>query len=195
MPKFRNLLAAAVVIAGAVPAAAQVGSLSDGTLNMGQKVEQAPQPVGPAGANVEKMGDWNLVCPEDTTQQLPCRLVQLMNDDQGAPVSEITIVKFATPRGPAVAAANIIVPLETLLLEQLTISVDGENPTRYPFSYCNKVGCVVELGLAEADIEAMKTGGEANIVIVPAIAPDSVVNVNMSLSGFTAAYDKAAAAN
>ena len=89
------------------------------------------------------------------------------------------------------AGATILVPLETLLPAQLTIAVDGENAQRYPFAFCNQVGCVSRLGLTAEDIEALKTGNSASIVIVPAAAPDQVVTVTMSLKGFTSAFDKA----
>lgn len=194
MPKLTHLLVAAVVALSAAPAIAQVGSLSDGSLAMGQKVEPVPQaaPTGTAAdVTSELHGDWDLQCAKDGPEPRPCRLYQLMNDQNGQPISEMTLFKLPTPDGSAVAGATILVPLETLLPAQITISVDGENTQRYPFAFCNRVGCVSRLGLTAEDIEAMKSGSQANIFIVPAEAPDQVVNVTMSLKGFTSAYDKA----
>jgi invasion protein IalB len=45
--------------------------------------------------------------------------------------------------------------------------------------------------LTEADVTAFKRGKEATITIVPALAPDQTVDLALSLSGFTAGYDKA----
>lgn len=194
MPKFSHLLAAAVLAASTMPSLAQVGSLSDGSLSMGQKVE-TPQPTTPttaaADVTAEQHGDWELQCASEGDEPRPCRLYQLMNDQSGNPISEVTIFKLPAPEGTAVAGATILVPLETLLPAQLTIAVDGENAQRYPFAFCNQVGCVSRLGLTAEDIEALKTGNSASIVIVPAAAPDQVVTVTMSLKGFTSAFDKA----
>lgn len=196
MSKFNRLFAAAALVAFAAPALAQVGSLSNGTLSMGQQVEAAPQPASTpstaADVTSEIHGSWDLQCAKEGAEPRPCRLYQMMNDQNGNPISEITLFKLPTPEGDAIAGATIIVPLETLLPAQMTINVDGENAQRYPFAFCNQVGCIARIGLSAANIDAFKSGSTASIVIVPAIAPDQVVNVTMSLSGFTAAFDKAA---
>ena len=51
------------------------------------------------------------------------------------------------------------------------------------------VGCFARIGLAEPDLDAFKRGAAANLQIVPAQAPDQTVNIKVSLTGFTAAYD------
>ncbi|KPA22546.1 Invasion associated locus B (IalB) protein [Shimia sp. SK013] len=193
MPKFYHLLVAAVFAVFSGPAFAQVGSLSDGSLSVGQKVEQAPQAPTGTAADVTSVihGDWDLQCAKDGPEPRPCRLYQLMKDQNGSPLSEITLFKLPVPDGTAVAGATIIVPLETLLPTQLTITVDGVNAQRYPFAFCNQVGCISRVGLTEEDIAALKAGTEASIVIVPAAAPDQIVTVTMSLKGFTNAFDNA----
>ncbi|SFK62143.1 invasion associated locus B family protein [Shimia haliotis] len=194
MPKLSQLLAAAVFAVSAVPAFAQVGSLSDGSLAMGEKVEAVPQaaPTGTtADVSSELHGDWDLQCAKEGVEPRPCRMYQLMNDQNGSPISEITLFKLPAQDGNAVAGATIIVPLETLLPAQLTIAIDGENAQRYPFAFCNQVGCIARLGLTGEDVDNLKSGSAASIVIVPAAAPDQVVNVTMSLKGFTSAFDKA----
>ena len=99
--------------------------------------------------------------------------------------------KLATPAGGAVAGATIVVPLETMLTAQLTVAVDGANAKRYPFAFCNQIGCFSRIGLSQEDIEGYKAGTTADMIIVPAAAPDQIVKVNMSLSGFTKAFDSA----
>ena len=83
-----------------------------------------------------------------------------------------------------------MVPLETALPQQLTIAVDGSKARRYPYAFCNPVGCYVRLGLTKEDVSAFKRGNAAVITIVPALAPDQKVQLNLSLDGFTASYDK-----
>ena len=138
----------------------------------------------------EKIDDWDLRCikAEEGVEE-PCQMYQLMTDSEGTPVAEISI--FRLPEGGrAVAGATIVVPLETSLPQQLTMQVDGNAARRYPYSFCNTIGCYSRVGLVAEEVAAFRAGKEAKLTIVPALAPDQKVELTMSLSGFTASYDK-----
>jgi invasion protein IalB len=142
----------------------------------------------------ETLGDWALNCvrvPEG--QQEPCQLYQLLKDAQGVAVAEINIVPLQGG-GEAVTGATIITPLETLLTEQLTIAVDGGQTKRYPFTFCAAIGCIARVGFTADDLASFKKGNKATLSVVPVAAPDQKVNVDVSLKGFTAAYDAVIAA-
>lgn len=153
-------------------------------LNMGQPIIEVGQAYF-----AEQSGDWALRClrtPED--QRDPCQLYQLLLDDDGNEVAEFSM--FPLPPGSqAAAGATIVVPLETLLTQQLTLSVDGSNSRRYPFTFCNAAGCVARVGFTEDEVNQFKRGNTANLRMVPAAAPDQEVNLTVSLSGFTAGFD------
>ncbi|MGV6802888.1 MAG: invasion associated locus B family protein [Ruegeria sp.] len=136
----------------------------------------------------EKSGDWDVSCIKAQTGEDPCAMVQVLNGAQGEPLAEITVGKLPAG-GAAVAWANVIVPLETLLQAQLAISIDGAPRKLYNYHHCVPVGCVAQLGLTQGDIDAMKAGSKAVISLVPARAPDQVLNMDLSLGGFTSAYD------
>ena len=196
MPKLPNIAAVFMIAAMAGSASAQgVPSLADGSLAMGEAVsgEAAAPATAPLEENVssEVIGDWDLQCATTGPEPRPCRLYQLMRDDAGTPISEITLFRLPAPEGDAVAGATVIVPLETLLTTQLTVSVDGKAGRRYPFAFCNQMGCVARIGLSQEDIDNFKGGNSALLNIVPALAPTQTVNVNMSLRGFTKAFEKA----
>lgn len=82
-----------------------------------------------------------------------------------------------------------MVPLETLLPAQLSLSIDGGPSKRYQYAFCNPIGCVAQIGLTEEEIALMKKGKEAKVSLVPAPAPDQRIDLTLSLKGFTAAYD------
>lgn len=192
----KSVLVASALSLLALPAIAQgVGSLSDGSLSMGQKVETPPEAPAPAAASEEVtseiIGDWDLQCAKDGPEPRPCRLYQLLKDQAGNAIVEINLFKLAQPSGGAVAGATVIVPLETLLTGQLTMSVDGNNAKRYPFAFCNQIGCYARIGLSQDDVDAFKAGNAAQLSVIPAVAPEQQVVVTMSLKGFTKAYDKA----
>lgn len=134
-------------------------------------------------------GDWLFRClkAEEGTVD-PCQLYQLLNDENGNSVAEISM--FPLPgSGRAAAGATIVAPLETLLTEQLTISVDGGAARRYPFTFCNTAGCVARVGFTEEEVQQFKRGNVAKVTMVPAAAPEERVELNVSLTGFTAGYD------
>jgi invasion protein IalB len=118
----------------------------------------------------------------------PCQLYQLLLDEASNPVAEISM--FPLPEGSrAAAGATIVVPLETLLTEQVTLSVDGSTPRRYPLTFCNAAGCVARVGFTAEEVAQFKAGNAATLTIVPAAAPDQVVTLAISLVGFTAGFD------
>jgi invasion protein IalB len=155
------------------------------------------EPVGPAIGEPyisAEYGDWSLRCikaaPGDVDQ---CNLYQLLISDEGASVAEFNI--FQLPAGgQAAAGATLVVPLETLLTQQITIAIDGQNARRYPFNFCNRAGCVARIGFTQAEVDEFKRGNQATVRIVPAAAPTQEVVLAVSLTGFTAGYDSVAAA-
>ena len=142
----------------------------------------------------ETHGDWQLSCVRSGTEADPCQLYQLMQDDQGNSVAEISI--FNLPKGSqAVAGASIVTPLETLLTAQVTMRVDNGQAKRYPFTLCASMGCIARVGFTEAELNSFRRGNKATFVIVPAMLPDEQVEITMSLKGFTAGYEAVVAAN
>ena len=112
--------------------ASQAGATND--LSVGVPVAAETTQDGPIVR--EQHGAWDVRClsSDDTTDN--CQLYQLLKDEEGNSVAEMTL--FALPEGQeALAGAAIATPLETLLTAQLTMSVDGKNTKRYPYSYCS----------------------------------------------------------
>lgn len=155
-----------------------------GDLPTGEKVEDG----SPAVYIKEKFGDWSLRCFRNDKGDDPCQLYQLLHEEGGNPVAEFSIFRIEGQE-PAVAGATAIVPLITLLTEELKMSVDGGTAKSYPYRVCTEAGCVAQMGLTAEDIAGLKKGKSAQMVLVPAQAPDQKVKINISLKGFTAGYD------
>jgi invasion protein IalB len=156
-------------------------AVGDDGLDMGQEVQENPTYIK------EEYGDWQLKCFRSEAEEDPCQMYQLLREEGGNPVAEISLFKL--PQGSqAAAGATIIVPLGTLLPEGLKISVDGGRPKSYDFSFCTMAGCFARIGLTSAEVEQFKAGASAFMEIVPAQAPDQTVEIEASLDGFTAAY-------
>ncbi|WGH78498.1 invasion associated locus B family protein [Jannaschia ovalis] len=176
------------------PAPTPAPAAPGGGLATGEAVGAAGG-TGPEIYVREEHGAWEVRClraPEGQTD--PCQLFQRLEDQNGNPTADINF--FDLPDGnELVAGATVLTPLQTLLTAQVQLSVDGGQPRRYPFSFCDAQGCYSRMGFNAADIEAFKRGASATLVVVPALAPDQPAQLTMSLSGFTAGYAAIEVAN
>lgn len=137
----------------------------------------------------EVSGDWSLECLRVAEgEEEPCQMFQTLTDDEGNPVANMRMFKLPAG-GQAVAGALVAAPLETLLTAQLTITINGGQAKRYPFSVCDQQGCYARIGLTEEDVNAYKRGASGTVSLVPFVAPDQRVTLDLSLTGFTAGYD------
>ncbi|SEP58530.1 invasion associated locus B family protein [Thalassovita taeanensis] len=157
------------------------------TLSMGEDVQVEPYVR-------ETSGDWSLECIRTGTDEEPCQLFQALNDADGNQVANIRIFRLKEG-GQAEAGALVAVPLETLLTSKLTIAVDGAKGKRYDFSVCDRLGCYARVGLTSEDIASFKRGAKATVSLVPFVAPDQKVMLDLSLKGFTAGYEEVSVVN
>lgn len=143
----------------------------------------------------ETHGDWEVRCIRaEEGQPEPCQMYQLLLDSNGGAVAEFNI--FDLPdEGQVVAGATIVTPLDTLLTPGLRLRVDDGNWSEFPFAFCQPIGCFARLGLTEGNLDAFRAGGDAFVALVPLPAPDQVVQLEASLSGFTAGFEALEARN
>ena len=183
MIKFITALPLCAALCVFAPVSAFAQTTTESQLSLGEDVDEVGKPYTRVVNE-----DWEMRCIRVEEGEEPCQMYQMMDDGQGAPVAEISVFRLPDG-GKAVAGATLIVPLETSLTDQLRISIDGDKTRRYPFSFCNPIGCYVRLGLTAEDIASFKRGNGATITIVPALAPDQKVDLALSLKGFTASFD------
>jgi invasion protein IalB len=84
--------------------------------------------------------------------------------------------------------------LETLLTAPLVIEFSDTKAKEYPYSYCNKSGCVVRVGFDQSDLNDLKKGTEVTMAISHILQPDQQLILPVSLIGFMAMFNKLAAA-
>lgn len=199
--------ALALLLALSTPLFAQE---TDGTTTEGAATEEAATttddglamgiPVGTAEVGqpyiAASFESWEQRCLKTELGADPCELYYLLKDEQGASVAEFSL--YGLPKGsdgPAVAGANFMAPLETLLTAGVSMQIDANPAMAYPFSVCSTAGCMARMGFSAEDIAAMKAGAEITITVVPFVAPDQKVTLKMSLKGFTAGMEAVDAAN
>ena len=158
-------------------------------LSMGQELNSDAGPRVGDTFTAETFGDWEIRCVKVAEGKDPCQLYQLLRDQGGNAVAEFNILALPAD-AQAAAGANLVVPLETLLTEGLTLAVDTGQARRYPFTFCAEIGCLARVGFTAEEVASFRRGNAARITIVPALAPDQRVELSASLTGFTAGFKR-----
>lgn len=136
----------------------------------------------------ETHGDWQLRCIKAPGGIDPCELFQLLTDSSDNPVAEASLIPI---NGQQVAAGlTITAPLETDLGAGIGFQVDSAEMKVYPFSVCVPIGCIARIGLPTAEVDALRKGASGKVAVLPygMEPPEGVVELAVSLTGFTAGY-------
>lgn len=131
-------------------------------------------------------GAWKIECLPDTPDI--CNMVQIAKNQENAPVLEVRVQKLPE-NNPAVAGITVVAPLGTLLPELLTIRIDEADSRRYNFAWCDEIGCIARFGFTDIDIDSLKLGANMNLRLVSIFQPDQPLSLDLSLDGFTAAWE------
>ncbi len=135
----------------------------------------------------ERFENWTLKCIKPVNSIERCEANQIIFNQKQQPVAEISIIKLPKDQ-VAVAAATIIVPLETILSEGLVLAIQELEPKRYQFKFCNSLGCYSQIGLTDDEVEALKKKENASIVLKHISSGDQQIVIPMSLNGFTKTF-------
>jgi invasion protein IalB len=138
----------------------------------------------------ETFGDWELVCNAGKTN---CYMFQVAKDSTGNPVVEFSAIKLRD-EDEADIGVTLVSPLGTLLTAGIAVTIDGGEPVRYPFQWCTRSGCFMRFGLDDDSVNVFKRGNKATLTLRSIGLPDSALDLDLSLSGFTAAYEALVAA-
>ncbi|MBL4807239.1 MAG: invasion associated locus B family protein [Rhodobacteraceae bacterium] len=137
-----------------------------------------------ANGVVSRHGDWEIRCQDDS-----CRMFLAAFDDEGNEVANISMQTL--PEGAAAKLGVVVItPLLSLLPRGVTMGIDDGVPASYPYSWCDRAGCYARFGMTDAQIDAMKSGNSAYLSIYTIVEQDSEIRANISLTGFTAAFEE-----
>ena len=137
----------------------------------------------------EKYGEWELRCIKaEVMKEEECRVFNFLVDQDGNTIAQLDM-QFLSTGGKAVAGVDIATPLGSLLTAQVVLKIDAGKAKRYPYTWCDQQGCYARFGMTQEEIEAMKRGAKANVIISSVAAPDQPLSMDLSLSGFTAVWN------
>lgn len=124
--------------------------------------------------------DWEVRCPKSGNQN-ECEMTQLVKSpDSGKPIMRVVM---GYPPQIDTAAMIFILPLGTRLAPGVQLSVDGDQPRRFPFQICLEQGCRADFPIKNTLLNKLKHGRSAKVTIVG--PKGDQINLNVSLSGFT----------
>lgn len=202
MYRFAKTCSAAVVLFAGVVVASSVSAQSTG-LKLGQEAPEAqkldlgaaparPQaPAAPSSGGssegLQTIGAWQVNCGPGAD----CAMAQIGKDETGTPILEMVVRKLEAPLEAdgrtAIAVVDFITPLGVVLTSGLELKIDGGQGEAAPFQICTEQGCLVREPVDQGLIDRLKKGSNASILVIA--ANQGEVNANISLSGFTKAYN------
>ena len=137
--------------------------------------------------NVQKStsGDWTLECGALPSGKRICQMTQVVNNPKdGKPLLQAAVIK---PSGGKKAILRLVAPLGVWLRPGVGFSINGGSKNNLNFEFCLREGCIAQLGLSSGLVNAMKRGSKARLSIQN--IQRRKLNLDVSLRGFTAAYD------
>ena len=149
--------------------------------------------LAPNGASAQEQevrdtfGAWQVLCVQGSDA---CAIQQIGKSAKGedAILMRISRVDAQTESGEKVpATVEIIAPLGVVLTTGIRVQVDGGQVRATGFQICLSNGCLAQDVMSEKFIADMKKGSTAKMLLV--LPQQGEVSVNMSLSGFTKAFN------
>lgn len=147
--------------------------------------------LSPAGAQTNDVlrqthKDWEVRCIEGTDT---CAMSQIGKTGDGQSALQITIQRISgakTEQGAKIhAAMTVQTPLGVLIPYGVRLKIDNDEVVRFSLARCIPGGCVSRAPMLEEAVTKMKKGTK----VVFGYFLDREVLVDVSLSGFTAAYN------
>ncbi len=136
----------------------------------------------------EERNPWQKECGTDRrTNKNVCLTYMRLFTNTGQPLADFAIYDN---EGEARKNVRMSVPVGVLLQPGLRVQIDDGKPIQAKYSICAPNACFAELAVDETFVNALKQGSE--IVLTPYNQQAQEIKFNLTLIGFTAAYDGAA---
>jgi invasion protein IalB len=171
----------------------QPGAEQPGTEQPGTDQPAAEQPATDPNARLgEKFGDWQTVCEkrgEGGTEV--CGAIQEVKTKEGKLALWAAFGYLQANAGPVMIFRipyDLTEPPSGFRVAKgATIAIDGGTQVDVPIEICAPGGCQVGILLEDAFVTALKAGNKLNLTVP--LASGQSATINLSLKGFTAAYD------
>ena len=134
-------------------------------------------------------GDWQIKCVVAEKEQ--CLMSQLIVGANNSPLMEISLIPAKIEGEPdAVMGATVVTPHGVMLQKGILLQVDENLPDKKEYTWCNQTGCYSRFPVKAADINGYKSAGKMTAVLFSMQNPRQGLEIVISLTGFTAAFDE-----
>jgi len=147
--------------------------------------DAAAAPV--AGTAADPSTNWLKLCDPLPDNQVACVMRQLVRAN-GQFLGSFILRDNPAEESRLLAVAAV--PLGVLLPFGMTWQIDGAKPIRVPYMQCDVVMCATQLVINEQYVNSLKKGGVLKLTAKNQQNQD--LTIEITLAGFTAAYDGAA---
>ena len=189
--RFAAGLLAAVLAFVAAPAGAQQSGPAPAPAP-GTEQQPAQEEANPNAQVGERFGDWQAVCEKREGGEEVCGAIQEVKTKEGKlalwaafgylqPNTKGAVMIFRVPYDLTDPPSGFRVS------KGAQIAIDGGTQVDVPIEICAPGGCQIGILLEDNFVKALKAGNKLNL-IVP-LASGQSATINLSLKGFTAAYD------
>ncbi|MDQ0315670.1 invasion associated locus B family protein [Amorphus orientalis] len=145
----------------------------------------AMSPVSAQEAAEQDQNPWVKVCNTDpNTQKEVCLVTQELRTDRGQFMASVAIREISGEDRRVLLSA---VPVGMLIQPGLRVQIDGGEQQQARYSICFPNACYAEMVVESAFVNKLKAGG--NLKLTTLNQQGKPVNFDVTLSGFTAAYD------
>lgn len=181
-------LATLALLGSALPALAADPTPAPAPAPAPAAAEPQPDPNTTLG---EKFGDWQQVCQKVSEKDLLCGNVQEVKTKEGKLALWAAFGYFQANTGPVLILRlpyDLIDPPAGFRVGNgMQIAIDGSGQISVPVEICAPGGCQLGMILEDKFVAALKGGNKLNITVP--LSTGQTATINLSLKGFTAAYD------
>lgn len=152
----------------------------------GQTGQAGQQGAGTGGTSEEAAQADNGAEGQQVVRQ--CGMIQSVRSKERENIG-LTLVLVRTPQGDTtVTMMRILVPIGVFLPTGIALEIDGGAIGRVPFTRCLPQICMAFAEATPETLEKLRKGTVANFIIYE--APGAGLGMEVSLKGFTAAFDQ-----
>jgi len=193
----------AALIAGFGPVQAQVDNPYNPILkNFGPRIhnppQSQPQPQPPSQPKPQVMGvfgDWKVACQDASEAVIKqggpkraCGMSITVHDEKSKRINlNVMLRKQKKADKTTISTIQVVTPVGVFLPLGIAVEIDGKAAGRLPYVRCVPQFCLANSEILSTTLKKLQMGSMANFIIYE--APGVSVPLNVSLKGFTAAYD------
>ena len=129
-------------------------------------------------------GQWFKACAKQGDNNI-CNVQNIRTADTGQLLTAVSLITVEGATNQKIF--QVSVPTGRLVPPGIQMQIDTNAATRIPFGLCLPDRCIAEVPLTDAMVSSMKRGGKMTLTSVN--FQRKANPIEMTLSGFTAAYD------